>query len=187
MLKFKVLYPYSGEHWGVVAHEVHSDIDLSITYTGRFGLHITGNGTVEDPYSLIFSSEIKMFHPTITIYDSDAYVQMRSLKNYNVFVNKSKNLTLFDSMYRNLWVQRSFNIKVNNLNVKRKTVLWNCENVFFEDCQIRLLYASKNNDITISNCLIKTLKTKKDDLEDPQIINTRVDKVKTTNSIPVTS
>lgn len=187
MLKFKLSYTSHETRREIIAHEVFNDIDLSTNYAGRFGLHITGSGTADDPYSLTFSGKIKIYYPRITVYDSNSHVQIRSSKKSEVFVNRCENLSLFDSTFRNLWVQDSLNIFIKDLIVKSKTVLWKCENVILEDSQVKLLYASKNNDITISNCLIKTLKTKKDDLENPQILNTQVEKVKTTNSIPITT
>jgi hypothetical protein len=187
MLKFKLSYASHETHREIITHNVQNDIDLTINYTGRYGLSINGSGTALDPYVLTFSGKIRTSQPRIIIYDSDSYVQIRSSKNYEVFVNKSKNISLFDSEFRNLWVQYSFNINIKDLIVKNKTVLWKCEKVILEKSQVKLLYASKNNNITISDCLIKTIKTKKDDQEDLQIIKTQVDKVKTTKGIPVTT
>ena len=181
MLKIKLGYRV-GEHRRYTTFEVSNDIDLL-----SFGLSIKESGTVESPYILTLSYDVKGSYPKISIYDSDSYVQVKDSNYYGIVVNKSKNVSLFDSKSRNLWIQNAFNVRIKDMIVKGKAVLWKCENVNLDNSQIKLLYASRNDNISISNCQIKTLKTKEDDLENPQITNTQVGKVKSTKSIPIAS
>lgn len=184
MLKFKLSYHLSFDHSYYTTFEVHKDIELFNSLSSS-RLSIKGSGTVESPYKLTLSYNIKRSYPKITIYDSDSYLQVRGSNYYGVIVTRSKNVSLCDSKFRNLWIENTSNVRIKDLIVRGKVVLWKCENAILDNSQIKLLYASKNENISISNCRIKTLRTKKDDLENPQITNTQVGKFKTTESIPI--
>ncbi|MFX0076674.1 MAG: hypothetical protein ACFE96_14620 [Candidatus Hermodarchaeota archaeon] len=168
----------------IFTYEIHGDTDLSISYLTSRQIIIKGSGNPENPYVLTLSYR-NVTSPNITIYDSNSYVKVRGSEYYWFIVNNCENISLLDSKFRNIWMEKSSNFRIKDLVVRNKMVIWRCENVYLEDSQIKLLYASKNNNVAISNCLIKTLKTKKDEQPYPQITNTEVRNSRNFSNLPL--
>ncbi|MFX1316514.1 MAG: hypothetical protein ACFE9T_11660 [Promethearchaeota archaeon] len=129
-------------------------VSCRVTNTGNWNLdlNIKGAGTIEDPCLVTGGSYDDRDWFSITIADSDAFIEFRKQNLRGIFLTNCNNIMISQSAFRKIVLIKCSNIILKEVEITKKLIIKSSATIDLYDSGIKILDVIESEDILASNC-----------------------------------
>jgi hypothetical protein len=126
----------------------------------EINLELSGNGTIDNPYTFSIKKNYDNEHTTLNISNSKSYVELKGFNLKALYLYHCENVTIVDTSVKYLGLENCNIISIQNISINKQLRIAKSSQIKIANCEIRKVIAFSGDQIFFYNNRINKISRK---------------------------